>query len=471
MSKLKIIVFIFFSLMSNAIYSQDTIQQKIDYFISQVKLDSAKNFIQRKLELADQKQNKNALNYQLVKVLFMQSAYDEALKHAFESLDEINDDGQSVKFNFIIGAIYSAIADYSKSAGYFDLVVQHSQDTALSLQTHLLLSQIHLDLGDSIKTGQSLTIANELVKASNVAPRMRDHVVMQYNFFYEKYELCKAQNLKIISDSTSFLNAKSYAYSMMGDCLVRQDSLLKGADYFEEFLQLTFETKDPEQIKVAANKLIEVYEQLDNQEKANTYHKIYNEAESDSLSFSIEKYKDLYHVEKNRELAIAKAERFKKDLLFGLMLLVITFFGMYYYLTSKKKKAILAEEKAPGKKIVISDVEVAKMETAIDKLISKQLFLKANITRKSFCAANEIKSERYLSQYINEKYKRSFSIFINDQRIKYAHQRLQEDQVFRNYKVEEIAKACGFGSKKSFERAFQAKYELTPYKFISGLTN
>lgn len=464
MTKFKCILFGFLYLVTTTAVSQDTVQQKINYYISQAKLDSAKTYIQTNLDDINQEENKSVLNYQLVKVLFMQSAYDEALQQAYNSLDSIDNEQQRVNFNFLIGCIYSAIADYGKSVEYFDLVVEHNRDSSLTVQTHLLLSELHLNLGDSTKAGKSLTEAYKITSLANVDSRVKDHVAMQYNFFNKNYELCKEQNLNIIRDSTSFLNAKSYAYSMVGDCLVKQDSLTEAITYFDEFLKLTVETKDPEQIKVAANKLIEVYEKLGDQEKANAYHKIYNEAVGDSLSFSVEKYRDLYDIEKNRELASAKSKNLRKNLIFGAILLLLVLFGIYYYLKTKNRK------KVPGKKIVISDSEIEKLATAIDELKTKQLFLTPNISRKSFCADSGIKSERYLSQYINEKHKKSFSVFINDLRIEYAYNRLQNDSKFRNYKIEEVAKECGFGSKKSFERAFFVKYSETPYRFISRIT-
>lgn len=465
MTKLKFILLALLCFISNVVTGQDAVQQKIDYFISQAKLDSAKTYIQTSLDNTNNKQDKSALNYQLVKVLFMQSDYNAALKQAYNSLDRIKDEQQRVNFNFMIGCIYSAITDYKKSVEYFDLVVEHNQDASLTLQTHLLLSQLHIELGDSINAGKSITEAYKITSLTKEDSPVKIHVEMQYNFFNENYELCKQQNFKIIRDTTSFLNAKSYAYSMVGDCLVKQDSLTEATSYFDEFLKLTFETKDPEQIKVAANKLIEVYEKLGDQEKANAYHKIYNEAINDSLSFSAEKYRDLYDVEKNRELDIAKTENSRKYLVIGSILLFLISFGIYYYFKIKNPK------KGPGKKIVISDSEIKKIVTAIDELQSKQLFLTPNITRKSFCTDNQITSERYISQFINEKYKKSFSIFINDLRIEYAHNRIQNDSKFRSYKIEEIAKECGFGSKKSFERAFLAKYQETPFKLISRLTN
>ena len=471
MTKLKLFLILIFLLAANVVSSQDAIQQKINYYISQAKLDSAKTYIQTNLDKLSQKKDRSALNYQLVKVLFMQSAYDEALQQAFNSLDTIDDNKLRVKFNFMIGVIYSAISDYDKSIEYFDLVVKNNQDASLTVQTHLLLSDLHLGRKDSISAGKSLTEAYKITSTSDLDARVTDHVTMQYNFFNKNYELCKEQNFKTIRDSTIFLNSKSYAYSMIGECLIKQDSLRTSTTYFEEFLKLTFETKDPEQIKVAANKLIEVYEKLGEQEKANAYHKIYNEAENDSLSFSIEKYRDLYDIEKERELNNVKAKSRRNYLIFGLIVLLLILFGVYYVLKSKQKykEAFSSLVKTPGKKIVINDSEIEKIETAINKLKAQQLFLTSNITRKSFCNDNQITSERYLSQYINENYKKSFSVFINDLRVEYTYNRIQNDSKFRHYKIEEIAKASGFGSKKSFERAFLAKYNETPYKLISRL--
>lgn len=471
MGKLKFLLVTILYLTTSTVLGQDTIQKKINYYISQAKLDSAKTYIQTSLKNSKQKENKSALNYQLVKVLFMQSAYDDALQQAFNSLDAVDDKELRVKFNFMIGVIYSAVSDYNKSIEYFDLVVENGQPTSLTVQTYLLLSDLHLGRKDSINAGKSLAEAYKIVSTYDLDVRVTDHVTMQYNFFNKNYELCKEQNLKTIRDTTSFLNSKSYAYSMIGECLIKQDSLRASTIFLEEFLKLTFETKDPEQIKVASNKLIEVYEKLGDQEKANAYHKIYNEAKNDSLSFSIEKYRDLYDIEKNRELNTIKANNRRGYVVFGLILILVVLFGTNHLLKSKKryKESFSALVKTPGKKIVISDSEIKKITNAISKLKTEQLFLTPNITRKSFCEDSNIKSERYLSQFINDEYKKSFSVFVNDLRVEYAHSRIKNDSKFRHYKIEEIAKDSGFGSKKSFERAFIGKYKETPFKLISRL--
>ena len=468
-----ILIFLLTFAANIAFANQDSIQHKIDYYLSQAKFDSAKHLIKTSLEVVFEKDSRNSLNYQLVKVLFIQSEYDTALEHAFSSIDKINNQAESVNFNFMIGCIYSAISDYPKSVEYLNLVTNSSRDSSLTVQTHLLLSELHLELGDPSESLESLTKAYKITQQSNLDEKIKNHVAMQYSFQSEDYERCKKLNLKIITDNTSYLSSKTYAYSMIGDCLIKQDSFSAATKYYDEFLKLTFKTKDPEQIKIAAEKLIHVYEKLGLQEKANTYHKIYNEAESDTLSFSSEKYRNLYNVEKNRELAIAKETLMRNYILIASCFLIILSFVLYYYINSKNENNRPAFEsaKTPAKKIVISETEILKLESAVKKLITDKTFLTSNITRKSFCKINDIKSERYLSHYINEKYNKSFSVFLNDLRIEFAYNRIQNDAVFRNYKIEEIAKSSGFGSKKSFERAFTTKYGLTPFKVISNITN
>ncbi len=476
MNQFKVIFLLCLSFLAISAFTiPDSVQQNINSYISKAEFDVAKLYIQKNLNSSSQKENISALNYQLVKILFIQSDYQEALQKAFYALDKFdNSKKQIVQYNFIIGCIYSAVKDYSKSIEYLDLVIRDSYDSSLVVKAHLLTSELHVELNDSTKAQESLTAAYQITNQSSLDPKLKEHVSIQYNFFTQNYERCKQQNFKIIQDTFSFLNAKSYAFSMIGDCLIKQDSLVEATHYLERFLDLTFKTKDPEQVQIAAKKLIDVYEQLGIQEKANVYHKIYNEAVNDSLSFSIEKYRGLLDVEEKRAQDRSQSKSNRNKLLLGLCTLLLLSAGIYF--SFKKKNLPLTsplstDVKEPTKKIVISEVELKKLKQAIEQLVVQQQFLTPKITRKSFCKEHGIKSERYLSHYVNSEFEKSFPIFINDLRIEYAFNRLQTDSVFRNYRIEEIAKASGFGSKKSFERAFLAKYAETPFKVITNLNS
>ena len=150
-------------LVSNSCFSQKNQDRaQIDLFISQAKIDSARIYVQTRLLEDLNVDHRMVLQYELVKLLFIQSDYKQALKVAFDSIDKIDQEDQKVKFNFMIGCIYSAINDYKQSLKYLDLVALHSKDSTLIVQTQLLLSELHLELRDSIQALNPLTIAHEM---------------------------------------------------------------------------------------------------------------------------------------------------------------------------------------------------------------------------------------------------------------------------------------------------------------------
>ena len=100
MIHLKKIIFIFLLILSySSRASSEILQKKIDYYVSQAKFDSAKLFIKTNLNDANQKENTTLLNYQLVKVLFIRSDYNEALKQAFNALDNIDNEKETFNLN------------------------------------------------------------------------------------------------------------------------------------------------------------------------------------------------------------------------------------------------------------------------------------------------------------------------------------------------------------------------------------
>ena len=44
----------------------------------------------------------------------------------------------------------------------------------------------------------------------------------------------------------SFLNTRCNAFTVIGDCLANKDSLAKAGKYYEQELELTIETNDPD---------------------------------------------------------------------------------------------------------------------------------------------------------------------------------------------------------------------------------
>jgi AraC-like DNA-binding protein len=454
----------------------DEIRTKVNTYISQGDYFGAQKYIETELLNPHDNQTKLDLNQTLVSVLIFNSNYKEALEIAFATIDTMSPSDDRSSFYFLIGCIFYAVEDYGKSTEYLELSLA-SKDPSAQVKTLLMLSDIYLQTEKQDKVLETLEEANKIAAEFTLAPQTEDHIAQQYNFHSGKYDLCKEICHKIISDSTNFLNTRCNAFSVLGDCLVEQDSLAKSANHYVSALELTIETGDPDLIKTTSWKLIEVYEALGLQDKANGYHKIYNDAINDSAYFSIDKYRELYYLEQERHAkpSLPKSAKPKTiyfwQLIVGILIIVgLAFFFMLKKMRTKEKNSLIKTSK-PAKKIQINSTELEKIKASVDRFISEETFLKSKITLKSFCEESSITSERYLSQFINEKYEKSFSNFVNDLRIEFAYNRISSDKQFRNYKIDVIAQECGFGSRKTFERVFLAKYDQSPFDFINSFNN
>lgn len=453
----------------------NSIRTEISRHIATGDYASAQSYIELELLKPHDKQTKKDLNQSLVSVLIYSSKYKKALEVAFATIDAMSPEDDRSDFYFLIGCIFYAVEDYQKSTEYLHLSLS-SKIPSDQVKALLMLSEIYLQTDQKDKVLETLENATKIAAEFELAPQTEDHIEQQYNFHAENYEICKTICSKIIADSTNFLNTRCNAFSVFGDCLVAQDSLVKASEYYELALELTIETADPDLIKTTSWKLIEVYEKLGLQDKANGYHKIYNNAINDSAYFSIDKYRELYQLEQERHIQSVSDKKKQTAasnnwLLYTILILtsgILLYFILRKNRNKQSQKEVHLPTPAPAKKIQINPIELKRIKEAVNQFIAKEKYLQPKITLKSFCEENGITSERYLSQFVNDHYKKSFSNFVNDLRIEFAFNRIKTDHQFRNYKIEIMAKECGFGSRKTFERVFQTKYDQSPSDYANN---
>lgn len=79
-------------------------------------------------------------------------------------------------------------------------------------------------------------------------------------------------------------------------------------------------------------------------------------------------------------------------------------------------------------------------------------------------------SPNYLSQVINEQYKKNFFDFINDYRVEEA-KRLLTDSTKANLSIVSVAYESGFNSKSAFYTAFKKNAGITPTNFRTSAAN
>lgn len=92
-------------------------------------------------------------------------------------------------------------------------------------------------------------------------------------------------------------------------------------------------------------------------------------------------------------------------------------------------------------------------------------FLMSKITLHAFAKQLQTNT-KYLSKIINTYKLKSFRNYINDLRIQYSIEQLQNDNDYRNYTVKVMAEKAGFTTVNSFSKAFQKRTGTTVSGFL-----
>ncbi|WP_294285399.1 helix-turn-helix domain-containing protein [uncultured Chryseobacterium sp.] len=78
---------------------------------------------------------------------------------------------------------------------------------------------------------------------------------------------------------------------------------------------------------------------------------------------------------------------------------------------------------------------------------------------------------KYLSEIINKHKQKNFNAYINELRINYITGKLEENTVYRNYKIKYLAEESGFSSHSAFAAAFKTVNGISPAHYIQLLNH
>lgn len=191
----------------------------------------------------------------------------------------------------------------------------------------------------------------------------------------------------------------------------------------------------------------------------------------------------------DKEVLIQQLEsRSHKTTLFYLftIFIIIALFGVYFkkrkretekqkilfeeYITTNNNSSVINENKIVIDKIntiEIDDSLVSDLIIKLKKFESSKGFL-ADVTLDSLSKKLGTNTS-YLSMVINSKKKVNFPNYINNLRIDYIINLLQNDKKYIGYSIKALAFEAGFNSVQSFTRAFVAKTGVKASYFINQL--
>lgn len=180
-----------------------------------------------------------------------------------------------------------------------------------------------------------------------------------------------------------------------------------------------------------------------------------------------------------------KNSRVKVGLYSFVSALIISICLLAYYINRqkiyKKRYQILAQFGEGQKKSVqevysdnndrrseVSTDVVDEILAQLDKFERKLQFLSMEINLHDLAKSFNT-NPNYLSRVINLKMEKNFSQYINDLRVVYIMNALNEDSKLRKYSIKAIANECGFRGSDSFSRAFYKHNGIYPSFYIKQM--
>lgn len=409
---------------------------------------------------------------------------------------------------------YSELGLMSKASAEYELALKYARkiqsftnkQNAISL-IYSNLANLHIKSGsqpDSIFLNIKKGIAEaEKIPESEESIKNQKYSIIAYSHImlaneYEKmenYKMAEEYYLKALDIQNSnsvplvekvvLLNQLAYFY-------YDQKQYEVSVQYAEMGLALEKKSSLPQLRKDLFEVLSKSYMELNENEKSKSYLRQFT-ALNDSLTFTNKK---AVEVALNQSISKEKEQlNAKEAIIYSLILLVVIIFGVSFYFYSRKQKQYKRVEKILDDLKGKSELKNSKVERIsttentevkeeknpimpveaelklLEKLAEfekKQLFLERKVTLP-FVASEIETNTKYLSYIIKKHKGKDFNEYINDLRINYIVQKLTEDPVYRQYKINTLAEECGFSSHSKFTTVFKASFGVSPSEFIKYL--
>ncbi|GAA4273511.1 helix-turn-helix transcriptional regulator [Aquimarina gracilis] len=444
---------------------------------------------------------------------YNKSNYKQALQNFFLSLDAAKRNNSNTYIYIAknnIALIKSKLGKYDEAlVGYKECLEYETKDglkdTLSYLLINLRISEVYSKMrkldSSSLYTARGIKIS-KMMKSDPFNLYYHFVFLEGINDFYRKKYSTAMDSihnaLPFIGndiDKNRILNAYLYLGKSQDELDKRED-----AKRYYKKLDSVFQVSGTVsyEIREAYNALVKYYR--DKQDTENQLLYIERLLEFDSILQS--DYKELNELmvkQYDTPVLLAEKERLVQEattkssrygsyivILIGSVVLLIGLFSYQFYrrrlyqqrfeiLTQKKDTTQEAKEQSISKPKEVSATDIGISASIVDEVLGKlQGFEDKRGYTSSKITLTQLSSSlgtnnKYLSKIINVYKEKSFSQYINDLRIDYIVERLQEDKKLRNYTIKAIARETGFNTAEVFSKAFYGKHGIYPSYFIKKL--
>lgn len=380
---------------------------------------------------------------------------------------------------------------YAKSLIYSNLAGQYKKDKTIQ-------DSIFSNINKSIQQAEKISEVSESFISKKYSLIAYSHMIMANEYsnlnntkHAEKYFL---KSLEIHNTKPIVLVERAVLQSQLGSFYYKKKEFEKAIKYSELGVSVEKKASFPQIRRDLFETLSKSYLEQNEIENSKKF-----------LSLFIALNDSITNVEKNTVDTVLKntvskqEKRFLDDIsrrtlvytLSNATLVVLGILFFFYYKRLKQnqiKKIEIILEKLKAQHIDSQDVLLAEnitiKENEAEKILmsveaEKKLLEKLNnfekkmlyLERKTslpYVAAEIETNTKYLSYIIKKHKGKDFKKYINDLKINYIVQKINDNPIYRNYKINFLAEETGFSSHSKFATVFKNTIGVSPSEFINN---
>lgn len=459
------------------------------------------------------------VGHTLAIIYFNSSDYNKVINLNDEFLkigNEIKDYEKLSHIHRLKGCAYSELGLLNKSSEELDQALQYAKKIKPGNNRHHAISVIYSNRSnhfmksavaqDSVFSNINKSIAEaEKISETDNSYISKKFSLISYSYIILANEYSKSGNQQLAGDyymkSLEIHNAKPVPLvervvllSELGYFYNDQKEYDKAVKYAEMGVALEKKASFPQLRRDLFETLSKSYLELHKTEDSKKYLGLFT-ALNDSISNIDKKAVDTAlssTISKQEKLYLDSTS--KQTITYTLSSLALIVFGTSFFLYYKKQKqnqikkieTILEQLEAKqrdSQEVLFTEHKIAETDDkeeentlmsveAEEKLLeklhnfeNKKLYLERKVSL-SYVAAEIESNTKYLSYIIKKHKGKDFNKYINDLRIAYIVQKINDDPVYRQYKINFLAEETGFSSHSKFATVFKNTVGVSPSEFI-----
>lgn len=473
--------------------------------------------IKKDAESINYKAGITRVGYNLAIIYFNSTDYNKVinLDDEFQKIgNEINDFESVSHIHRLKGCAYSELGLLSKGNGEYDLALKYANRMKPGNNKQYALSLIYSNLAnhymkDTAPQDSIFSYINKCIEAAEKIDETdevnlsKKYSLIAYSYIIMANEYEAVGNAVLAENyylkSLEIHNSKSVPLvervillNQLGKFYLEQKDYEKSVKYAEEGIAIEKKSSIPQLRRDLFEVLSKSYLELHETEKSKNYLRLFTSLNDSLLNINRKAVDATLNKTISRQEELQLNNSSKQAIIYSLVGIVLLAFGIFFFLYYRKQrqikkierileqlntkqsqadstlmvkpKPVKAQEKEEKTPIMPAEAEEKLLEK-LHEFENKQLFLERKVSLP-YVAAEIETNTKYLSYIIKKHKEKDFNEYINDLRINYIVQKITNEPVYRQYKINALAEESGFSSHSKFATVFKATIGVSPSEFI-----